>query len=113
MKLVPLERTGLTLLDVAELSKKGPVILTRKGKPLAAVKDLSGSDQESIAPANNLHSRALIAQSRPHPAAPALPDETTAPTPPPRTETPDTPSSPTAPVTPLLWAAQTRPHANV
>src|SRR3972149_3243953 len=64
MKLVPLERTGLTLLDVAELSKKGPVILTRKGKPLAAVKDLPGPDWESISLANNPRFIALIEESR-------------------------------------------------
>jgi PHD/YefM family antitoxin component YafN of YafNO toxin-antitoxin module len=34
---------------VTELAKAGPVILTRHGKPLAAVKDLSHADWESIA----------------------------------------------------------------
>ncbi len=64
MKVVPLEKTDLTLPDVAELAKGGTVILTRDGKPLAAIKDLSGSDWEAVALANNLQFRALIEESR-------------------------------------------------
>jgi hypothetical protein len=61
---VELEKTTLTVPDLAELAKKGPVILTRNGKPLAAVKDLSGSDWESISLANNPRFLALIEESR-------------------------------------------------
>jgi hypothetical protein len=64
MNKVELEGTTLTVPDLAELAKKGPVILTRHGKPLAAVKDLSGSDWESIALANNPRFLALIEESR-------------------------------------------------
>lgn len=64
MKVVSLEKATLTLPEVAELAKKGPVILTRAGKPLAAVKDLSGSDWESVALANNPKFLALIEESR-------------------------------------------------
>jgi hypothetical protein len=64
MKRVELEETNLTVPDLAKLAKKGPVILTRKGKPLAAVKDLSGSDWESISLANNPRFLALIEESR-------------------------------------------------
>jgi hypothetical protein len=61
---VELEKTTLTVPDLAELAKQGPVILTRNGKPLVAVKDLSGSDWESVSLANDPRFLALIAESR-------------------------------------------------
>jgi hypothetical protein len=64
MKLVSVEETDLNLTALAELAKDGPVILTRNGKPLAAVKDLSGSDWESVSLANNARFLALIEESR-------------------------------------------------
>lgn len=64
MRVVPLEKTKLTLPDVAELAKSETVILTRHGKPLAAIKDLSGSDWESLSLANDPRFLALIEGSR-------------------------------------------------
>jgi hypothetical protein len=64
MKVVALEESDVTVPDLAEMAKDGPVILTRNGKPLAAVKDLSGSDWESVALANNPRFLALIEESR-------------------------------------------------
>jgi hypothetical protein len=64
MKIVPLEKTKLTLPDVAALAKGGAVILTRGGKPLAAIKDLAGFDWESVSLSNNPRFRALIEKSR-------------------------------------------------
>jgi hypothetical protein len=64
MRVIPVEKTDLTLPDVAELAKRGTIILTRNGKPLAAVNDLSGSDWESVSLANNPRFRALIDASR-------------------------------------------------
>lgn len=64
MKVVAVEESDVTLPDLAEMAKDGPVILTRNGKPLAAVKDLSGSDWESVALANNPRFLALIEESR-------------------------------------------------
>ena len=64
MKKVDVETTNLTVPDLTKLAKKGPVILTRKCKPLAAVKDLSGKDWESLALANNPRFLALIEESR-------------------------------------------------
>jgi hypothetical protein len=64
MNKVEVEGTLLTVPELAELAKRGPVILMRHGKPLAAVKDLSGSDWESIALANNPRFLALIEESR-------------------------------------------------
>ncbi|HXG11084.1 MAG TPA: hypothetical protein VNK04_15095 [Gemmataceae bacterium] len=64
MKVIPLEKVELTLPEVADMAKAGPVILTRNGRPLAAVKDLSGSDWESVSLANNPQFAALIEESR-------------------------------------------------
>src|ERR1700674_1456236 len=64
MKVVPVEQADLTFPELAERAKAGPVILTRKGKPLASIKDLSGSDWESISLANNPRFLALIEESR-------------------------------------------------
>jgi hypothetical protein len=62
MNVVPIETA--TLPEVADLARSGTVILTRNGKPLAAVKDLSHSDWESVALANNPRFRELIEESR-------------------------------------------------
>jgi hypothetical protein len=64
MNVIPLEKADVSLPDVAELARSGTVILTRKGKPLAAVKDLSGTDWESVSLANNPRFRKLIEASR-------------------------------------------------
>jgi hypothetical protein len=64
VKVVPVEQTTLTLLDVAELAKSGTVILTRNGKPLVAIKDLSGSDWESLSLANDRRFLAIVEESR-------------------------------------------------
>jgi hypothetical protein len=61
---VELEKTTLTVPELAELAKNGPVILTRQGKPLAAVKDLSGRDWEAVSLSNNPRFLALIEESR-------------------------------------------------
>lgn len=64
MKLVPVEQTDLTLPELAEMARTETVILTRDGKPLAAVKDLSGSDWESVSLANNPRFLAVIERAR-------------------------------------------------
>ncbi len=64
MKIIPLESTDLTLPDAAELVRDGTVILTRNGKPMAAIKDLTGSDWESLSLANNPRFREIIEESR-------------------------------------------------
>jgi|SRR5208337_13763 len=61
MKVVALEKTTMT---IAELAKEGPVVLTRAGQPVVAVKDLSGSDWESVSLASNPKFMALIEESR-------------------------------------------------
>ncbi len=46
------------------MAEKEPIILTRNGQPLVAVKDLSGSDWETVSLANNPKFIALIEASR-------------------------------------------------
>ena len=64
MKVVPVEESDVTASQLAKMAKSGSVILTRNGRPLAAVKDLSGSDWESVSLANNPRFIALIEESR-------------------------------------------------
>jgi hypothetical protein len=64
MNVVPLEKTTLTLSAIAEMAKKGPVILTNKGRPLVSVNSLKGCDWESISLANNPKFMAIIEESR-------------------------------------------------
>jgi hypothetical protein len=48
MKVVPLDNSKLTLSEVVKLARAGPLILTRKGKPLVAIRDLAGSSWEAV-----------------------------------------------------------------
>jgi len=64
MNVIPLEKNDFTLSELVDLARSGPVILTRKGKPLTAVKDLSDTDWESLSLANNPRFRELIEESR-------------------------------------------------
>ena len=64
MKVVPLENTTLTVSELTELVKDGPVILTRNGQPLVSSKNVSGSDWESVSLASNPRFMALIEESR-------------------------------------------------
>jgi hypothetical protein len=64
MKVVALEKTTMTVAELAELAKEGPVVLTQAGHPVVAVKDLSGSDWESISLTSNPKFMALIEESR-------------------------------------------------
>ncbi len=64
MKVLPSEETTLTVPELAELVKEGPLILTRNGQPWLTVKDVSESDWESISLASNPRFRDLIEESR-------------------------------------------------
>ena len=61
MKSAALEETTLTAKELAALARRQPIILTRGGKPVVAVKDLSGSDWESVSLVNDRNS---IVESR-------------------------------------------------
>jgi hypothetical protein len=64
MKTLALEETTLTAEQLAALARKQPIILTRRGKPVVAVKDVSGSDWESVSLANSTKFIELIDASR-------------------------------------------------
>jgi hypothetical protein len=64
MKVLPLEETTLTVTELVELVRQGPIILTRNGEPLVSVKDVSGSDWESVSLASNSHFLSIIEESR-------------------------------------------------
>jgi hypothetical protein len=64
MNIVSIEVSDMTLLSAVAMAQGGTVILTRRGKPLAALRDLSGEDWESVSLANNPRFRALIDESR-------------------------------------------------
>ena len=54
----------MTVTELAELVKEGPVILTRDGQPVVSVKDLAASDWESVSLASHPEFTALIEESR-------------------------------------------------
>lgn len=64
MKTVAVEDTTLSAEDLARMAEQEPIILTRNGQPLVAVKDLSGSDWESVSLAHNPKFIAIIEESR-------------------------------------------------
>ncbi len=64
MKTVAVEETTLTAKELATMARREVVVLTRKGNPLVAVKDISGTDWESVSLANNPRFIALIEASR-------------------------------------------------
>lgn len=64
MKVVPLEGTTLTVPELVELARDEPVILTRDGRPLVAVRDVSDPDRDSASLAQNPRFRAIIERSR-------------------------------------------------
>jgi hypothetical protein len=64
MKVVALEKTALSVADIARMAMKEPVILTRKGKPFVSVKSVFGNDWESVSLANNPRFRAIIEDAR-------------------------------------------------
>jgi hypothetical protein len=64
MKLIAIEDSTMSLPQVVDMAKNGPVILTRDGQPRATVRDLSKADAERAALANNPEFQAIIAASR-------------------------------------------------
>jgi hypothetical protein len=64
MKVVALEKTVLSVVDLARMAMKEAVILTRRGKPFVSVKSVFGNDWESVSLANNPRFRAIIEDAR-------------------------------------------------
>jgi hypothetical protein len=64
MKVVPLEGTTMTVLELVDLARGEAVVLTRDGQPLVSVRSVAGSDWESASLASNPQFTALIEKSR-------------------------------------------------
>ena len=63
MKVISVEESKLTASALADMAKGETVILTRNGRPIAAVKNVSGSDWESLSLASNPQFMSLIEES--------------------------------------------------
>jgi len=64
MKTVEVEDAAASLAHYVRGVKKKPVILTRKGKPVAALISVEGADWESISLSTNPKFMAIIEESR-------------------------------------------------
>jgi PHD/YefM family antitoxin component YafN of YafNO toxin-antitoxin module len=64
MKTIEYEEANLPLADYTKKLKKTPVIITKEGKPLAALISLVNADMETISLSNNPKFLALIERSR-------------------------------------------------
>jgi len=64
MKTIEISDATKSLADYAGRVKQDPVLVTRKGKPVAVLSSAEGMDAESIALANNPKFVAIIERSR-------------------------------------------------
>jgi prevent-host-death family protein len=64
MKTVDLSKATLPLADYAKEALKEPVIVTVKGKPLAALVSIRNADAETVSLSNNQQFLDLIERSR-------------------------------------------------
>jgi len=64
MKTVELTKATLPLSNYTKKVKKGPVIITEEGKPVAALVSIPNTDIETISLSNNPEFIALIERSR-------------------------------------------------
>ena len=64
MKTVEFAKATLPLCDYTKKVKKEPVIITKEGKPLAALVSITNADIETVSLSNNPKFIALIERSR-------------------------------------------------
>jgi len=64
MKTVEVAKATLPLSDYAKKVKKEPVIITKEGKPVAALVSITNADIETVSLSNNPKFIALIERSR-------------------------------------------------
>lgn len=64
MKTVEIAKATLPLSDYTRKVKKEPVIITRDGKPVAALENITNADIETVSLSNNPKFIALIERSR-------------------------------------------------
>jgi len=64
MKTVEIKKATMPLSDYTKTVKKEPVIITREGKPVAALVSISNADIETVSLSNNPKFLNLIERSR-------------------------------------------------
>ena len=64
MKIVEVSKATLPLSDYTKGVKKEPVIITKEGRPVAALVSITNSDIETVSLSNNPRFIALIERSR-------------------------------------------------
>jgi len=64
MKTIDVTKANMPLSDYAKKIKKEPVIITKEGKPLAAMVNIQNADIETVSLSNNPKFIALIERSR-------------------------------------------------
>lgn len=64
MKTIDVTKANMPLSDYAKKIKKEPVIITKEGKPLAALVNIQNADIETVSLSNNPKFIALIERSR-------------------------------------------------
>ena len=64
MKTLECSEANLPLADYAKKLRKAPVMITKEGKPLAALISLINADMETVSLSNNPKFIALIERSR-------------------------------------------------
>lgn len=64
MKVINLDREPQSIARLLRLAKRQAVVLTRRGKPLAALVDVTGEDLETLALRTNPEFQAYLQQCR-------------------------------------------------
>ena len=64
MKTVKIAEAKASLSDYAREAKRGPLVVTRRGRPVAAVVPINGVDMETLSLSTNPDFIALIERSR-------------------------------------------------
>ena len=64
MKVINLDKNHQSLSRLLRLAKSQPVVLTRKGKPLAALVDVQGDDLETLSLRTNAEFQDYLNQCR-------------------------------------------------
>jgi prevent-host-death family protein len=63
-KTIEISKANLPLSDYTKKVKKGPVLITKEGKPVAVLVSISNADIETVSLSNNPKFIALIERSR-------------------------------------------------
>lgn len=64
MKLIDIRRASRSLKDYAEQSQEEPIVVTRNGRPMAAILPIENADLETVSLSTNPEFLAIIERSR-------------------------------------------------